>query len=85
MVANLARQLAPEGITVNNLAPGVIATDRNIKALADEAYSAKVRQSIPVRYFGEPHDCAGTALLLCSEAGRYITGQNIAVDGGMSL
>ncbi len=82
MVTNLAKQLAPEGITVNNLAPGVIRTDRNTDALADPDYAEKVRAAIPAGYFGEPEDCAGAALLLCSEAGRYITGQNIYVDGG---
>ncbi len=85
LVQNLARQLAPDGITANNVAPGVICTDRNVEALADEAYAARVRQAIPSGFFGEPRDCAGVALLLCSEAGRYMTGQNLSVDGGMSL
>ena len=85
MVANLAKQLAPDGITVNNLAPGVIRTDRNTEALANPDYAEKVRAQIPAGSFGEPEDCAGAALLLCSEAGRYITGQNIYVDGGFGL
>lgn len=85
MVVNLARQLAPHGITVNNLAPGVILTDRNTTALDDADYASRMRASIPSGYFGHPGDCAGAALLLCSEAGRYITGQNLFVDGGMSL
>ncbi len=85
LVINLAKQLAPDGITVNNIAPGVIATDRNIEALADDSYAEKVRVAIPAGVFGEPQDCTGAALLLCSEAGRYITGQSIFVDGGMSL
>lgn len=85
LISNLARQLAPDGITANNLAPGVILTDRNTEALADSAYADKVRASIPLGHFGEATDCAGAALLLCSEAGRYITGQNLYVDGGMGL
>jgi NAD(P)-dependent dehydrogenase (short-subunit alcohol dehydrogenase family) len=85
LVASLARQLAPGGITVNNLAPGVITTDRNREALADEDYAEQVRARIPVGRFGTPEDCAGAALLLCSEAGAYITGQSLYVDGGMSL
>ncbi len=85
MVRNLAKQLGPDGITVNNLAPGVILTDRNADALADEAYAERVRQVIPLRTFGEAGDCVGAALLLCSDAGRYITGVDLLVDGGMGL
>jgi len=85
LVRNLAKQLGPDGITVNNLAPGVIMTDRNTDALADEACAARVRDMIPLRFFGESEDCVGAALLLCSDAGRYITGANFLVDGGMSL
>lgn len=85
MARNLAKQLGPEGITVNNLAPGVIMTDRNTDALADGAYAARVRELIPLRAFGEAGDCAGAALLLCSDAGRYITGVDLFVDGGMGL
>lgn len=85
LVRNLAKQLGPDGITINNLAPGVIMTDRNVPALADEAYAARVRNMIALREFGEPSDCAGAALLLCSDAGRYITGVDLFVDGGMAL
>lgn len=85
MTINLAKQLGGHGITVNNLAPGVIATDRNIPRLADDTYKKRVLEKIPVGYIGKPEDCAATALLLCSNAGSYITGQNIYVDGGMSL
>lgn len=85
MVKNLAKQLAGDNITVNNLAPGVILTGRNEKALSDKNYRKLVASKVPVGFFGEAEDCAGTALLLCSEAGRYITGQDIIVDGGMSL
>jgi NAD(P)-dependent dehydrogenase (short-subunit alcohol dehydrogenase family) len=85
LAANLARQLAPHGVTVNNLAPGVILTDRNTGRLADAAYGKTVRAGIPAGFFGEPADCAGAALLLCSDAGRYITGQTLYIDGGMSL
>lgn len=85
MVLNLAAQFAADGVTVNNLAPGVILTDRNSEALSDPGYAEKVLGFIPAGFFGEPADCAGAALLLCSEAGRYITGQNLYVDGGMGL
>ena len=85
MVTNLAKQLAPFGITVNNVAPGVIETPRNHDALADEAYRQQVLAGIPCGYSGKPEDCAGQVLLLCSDAGRYMTGENIFVDGGMKL
>ena len=85
MMQSLALQLAREGITVNNVAPGVIYTDRNVEALSDPEYAKKVTDSIPVGFYGEPRDCAGIVSLLCSEDGRYITGQSIYVDGGKSV
>jgi glucose 1-dehydrogenase len=85
MVRSLAVQLSGHGITINNLAPGAIATGRNADILADEKYLQKVLAKIPVGYCGEPYDCAGLAVLLCSDAGRYITGADFAVDGGMGL
>lgn len=85
MVHSLSLQLAKDGITVNNVAPGVIYTDRNVEALSDAAYAEKVKNLIPVGFYGEPWDCAGIVKLLCSEQGRYITGQSIYVDGGKSV
>ncbi len=85
MMQSLSLQLAADGITVNNVAPGVIYTDRNMEALADVEYAKKVTDSIPVGFYGEPEDCAGIVSLLCSEKGRYITGQSIYVDGGKSI
>jgi glucose 1-dehydrogenase len=85
MVRNLARQFAASGVTVNNLAPGVFATERNAAALADPVYRAKVLDAIPARAFADPIDIAGAALLLCSDAGRYVTGADVPVDGGLGL
>ncbi len=85
LVHSLALQLAPDGVTVNNVAPGVIYTDRNVEALSDPEYAKKVTDSIPVGFYGKPEDCAGMVSLLCSEDGRYITGQNIYIDGGKSI
>lgn len=85
MVLSLSLQLAKSGITVNNVAPGVIYTDRNVEALSDPTYAKKVTDSIPVGFYGEPEDCAGIVSLLCSEEGRYITGQSIYVDGGKGV
>jgi NAD(P)-dependent dehydrogenase (short-subunit alcohol dehydrogenase family) len=82
LVRSVARDVAADGVTVNNLAPGVVATDRTEGVLADDAYRASVLARIPVGFVGEPSDCVGLALLLASPAGRYITGADIPVDGG---
>lgn len=82
---HLARELADVGVTVNNLAPGVIDTDRNREALSDPTYRQHVIDQIPMRRFGATEDCVGAALLLCTDAGAYITGQTIYVDGGLTL
>lgn len=85
MVLSLAPQLAPSGVTINNIAPGAIRTDRNADALSDPAYEAHVESLIPVRYIGNPEDVAGLALFLASEESRYMTGQDLYIDGGKSL
>lgn len=85
MVRSLSLQLAADGITVNNVAPGVIYTDRNMDALADPQYAEKVINSIPVGFYGKSEDIAGIVSLLCSQEGSYITGQSIFVDGGKSI
>ncbi len=85
LVKNLAKQLAPKGITVNNLSPGVMDTPRNERALSDPIYSRQVLEGIPCGFAGSPEDCASAFLLLCSREGRYITGIDLVVDGGMHL
>ena len=85
LVHNVAKQVAMDGVTVNNLVPGVIITPRNDAALADAEYAKKVLAGIPTGFAGQPSDCIGAALLLCSDAGRYITGIELPVDGGMKL
>ena len=85
LVRGIARQVAAEGITVNNLCPGVFYTDRNKECLADPVYGPKVTAAIPMHDYAMPEDAAGTALLLASDAGRYITGATIMIDGGLSI
>jgi NAD(P)-dependent dehydrogenase (short-subunit alcohol dehydrogenase family) len=77
---NLARQFGGQGVTVNNLAPGAILTARNREQMVTEGAALATR--IPVGRLGTPDDLVGAALLLCSDAGRYINGQNLFVDGG---
>ena len=85
MVKNVAMQVADQGVTVNNLAPGVISTPRLDEPVPEVEERINQRMMTPMGGIGEPIDCATVALLLCSDAGRFITGQNILVDGGMSL
>ena len=85
LVKNIAGALAPHGVTVNNVAPGAIETPRNQAITDDPALRAMVEQKIPAGRFGKPEDISPTVLLLCSEAGSYITGADIVIDGGMSL
>lgn len=85
LVENIAPSLAPFGITVNNVSPGAVNTPRNKEALSDEAFRKKVIASIPCGYVCEPKDVSPAVLLLCSDEGRYITGADIKIDGGMSL
>lgn len=80
---NLARQLGASGLTVNNLAPGVIHTARNRDALVTDGPALLAR--VPVGRLGRPDDLVGAALLLCSDAGSYINGANLFVDGGRHI
>jgi 3-oxoacyl-[acyl-carrier protein] reductase len=80
---SVARELASRGITVNAVAPGFIDTDMT-GALSEELRQ-EVAKKIPMNGFGKPEDIAQTALFLASPGGRYITGQVLAVDGGLAM
>jgi glucose 1-dehydrogenase len=83
---NLARQYAPFGVTVNNLSPGLIATERNRWRRADaDAWATIERGSSPMGRAGTPDEIAGAALLLCSDAGSFIAGADLQVTGGRHL
>ena len=77
----LALELAFKGIRVNAIAPGWIVTDLNRDYLASEQ-GAAIKREIPIGRFGEARDLDGALLLLASDAGRFITGATIVVDGG---
>ena len=85
LVEVIAKQVAPFGVTVNNVSPGAIATPRNENVYKDEEKRKAVEKCIPMGRFGTPEDCVGAVLLLCSEQGSYITGTDIVIDGGMRL
>lgn len=87
-LAGVARSLASElgefGITCNSIAPGYFKTEMNQALLADEAFVARINARIALRRWAEPRELAGAAVFLASEAGGYVTGQQLAVDGGFS-
>lgn len=85
LVENIAPSIAPFGVTINNVAPGAIDTPRNKEALSNPQSNKAVLAKIPAGYVGTPEDIAPAVLLLCSDEGRYITGAEIVIDGGMCL
>ena len=90
-VAGTARQVAPQGVTINNLLPGIHATDRSVsldagvsraKGISVEAAAAERMATIPARRYGTPAEFGATCAFLCSMHAGFIVGQNILLDGG---
>ena len=79
---SLAAEWGPDGVRVNCIAPGLIETDFARALYEDPERRARVEAETPLRRLGQPEDIAGTALLLASPAGAFITGTTIVVDGG---
>ena len=85
MIRQMAIELAPKGILVNGIAPGYFATELNKPLIDNAEFNAMIVRRTPLGRWGDPHELGGAALLLCSDAGSYLTGQTIIVDGGMSV
>jgi len=83
MMRNLAVELGPLGITVNNIAPGAIATPINTALLNDKPKLAALLNNIPLGRLGKPEDVASLIVFLASDDASYITGSTYVVDGGL--
>ena len=80
---NLAREWAPKGVRVNTLVPGFFPAEQNRKVLTPERV-ASILGKTPMGRFGEAKELVGASLLLASDAGSFITGSEIVVDGGFA-
>ncbi|MBX3633166.1 MAG: glucose 1-dehydrogenase [Simplicispira sp.] len=83
MMRNLAIELAPLGITVNNIAPGAIETPINARLMNDPALKKPLLARIPQGRLGKPADVAGVAAFLASDDADYVTATTTVVDGGL--
>ncbi len=83
LMRDLAVELGPLGITVNNVAPGAIATPINKSLLENKPELNALLGNIPLRRLGTPEDVAGLVAFLASDDGAYITGSTFVVDGGL--
>jgi 3-oxoacyl-[acyl-carrier protein] reductase len=81
LMRHLARELGPDGIRVNAIAPSIVRNEKIEKGMSEEL-QRRVAQSLPLRRIGEPEDVADATLFLASDCASWITGQVIDVNGG---
>lgn len=82
MVRNFAAEYGPDNIRVNAISPGLVRTDFARALWENPENLARRTANDPLRRIGEPEEIAGAAVFLASPAGRFMTGQNIVIDGG---
>jgi NAD(P)-dependent dehydrogenase (short-subunit alcohol dehydrogenase family) len=80
----MAREYGPQGIRVNSITPGLIATDINKGKIPDDRMGGILEQ-IPLSRIGEPNDIAGAVVFLASDLSKYCTGVTLDVNGGMLI
>ncbi len=85
LTETMALECAPLGITVNAIAPGMILTPMNSRAVADPLFRKSLEGDIPLGRAGRPEEVAKLAVYLASADGAYITGTTLTIDGGLSL
>lgn len=85
LARNLAVEFGPHGVRVNCIAPGLVRTDFARALWEDEAALAQRLEATPLRRIGEPDEIAGAAVYLASPASRFMTGQSLVIDGGVTI
>ena len=85
LARNLAVEWGPHNIRVNCIAPGLVRTDFARTLWENDEILAKAESNTPLRRIGEPEDIAGAAVFLASRAGRWMTGQVVVIDGGVTI
>ena len=83
LMRTIAVELAPHNITVNNIAPGAVATPINKETLGDDALMKELLSEIPLGRLAEPEEIGGLAVYLASDTASYVTGSTFFIDGGM--
>jgi glucose 1-dehydrogenase len=83
LTRTIAVELAPHGITVNNVAPGAVETPMDASLEANEDQMEELLSEIPLGRMGQPEEVAALAVYLASDAASYVTGSTFVIDGGM--
>ena len=85
LTRSMATEIGRKGVTVNAIAPGYFATELNTALLADDTFRTWVENRTPAGRWAEPRELGGAVVFLASEAGAYVNGHVLAVDGGLSV